>query len=116
MVGLVEAPTQPVPSPAYKEIPVEVSPYKLRINPLERREDRFNDNIPGLQEGMDVDVQIEKKTVQAMFGDSKTLLLWDCELSLVYSSSLFPRFVPTPTVRATTPVYPQSHVRYPCCP
>ena len=49
-----------VPSLFYQEMVEEVSRYKLRINPLARREARFRDKIPGLPEVIHIDLSVQE--------------------------------------------------------
>ncbi|KAI2494575.1 hypothetical protein MHU86_19945 [Fragilaria crotonensis] len=49
-----------VPRHLYSEVMDEVSKYKLRLNPLERREARFRDSIPGLPEIIQIDTSVKQ--------------------------------------------------------
>jgi hypothetical protein len=49
-----------VPRHVYAEVQDEVSRYKLRINPLSRREARFLDNIPGLPAVIHIDLSVQQ--------------------------------------------------------
>ena len=48
------------PRHVYKEVLEEVSNYKMRINPLERRESRFLDNLPGLPDVIHIDLSVQQ--------------------------------------------------------
>ena len=48
-----------VPAHNYEVVLQEVSQYKLRLNPLERREARFRDNLPGLPEVIQIDISVQ---------------------------------------------------------
>ena len=48
------------PRHVYNEVLEEVSKYKLRINPLEKREARFLDNLPGLPEVIHIDLSVQQ--------------------------------------------------------
>ena len=49
-----------VPRHVFAEVQAEVSKYKLRINPLSRREARFLDNIPGLPAVIHIDLSVQQ--------------------------------------------------------
>ena len=49
-----------VPSHVYQEVLTEVAAYKLRINPLAKRETRFRDKIPGLPSVIQIDTSIQQ--------------------------------------------------------
>ena len=49
-----------VPGHVYQEVLTEVSAYKLRINPLAKRETRFRDKIPGLPSVIQIDTSIQQ--------------------------------------------------------
>ena len=48
-----------VPSHVYAEVNIEVSKYKLRLNPMERREARFRDSLPGLPDVIQIDTAVQ---------------------------------------------------------
>ena len=58
--GNTQTATLLVPRHVFSEVQAEVSRYKLRINPLARREARFLDNIPGLPEVIHIDLSIQQ--------------------------------------------------------
>ena len=49
-----------VPRHYYQEVLTEVAKYKLRLNPMERREARFRDSIPGLPEVIQIDTSVQQ--------------------------------------------------------
>ena len=49
-----------VPRHLYEEVLEEVSKYKLRLNPMEKREARFRDSIPGLPEVIQIDTSVRQ--------------------------------------------------------
>ena len=49
-----------VPRHLYSAVLEEVSNYKLRLNPMERREARFRDSIPGLPEIIQIDTSVQQ--------------------------------------------------------
>ena len=48
-----------VPSHVYTEVSNEVSKYNLRLNPMERREARFRDSLPGLPDVIQIDTSVQ---------------------------------------------------------
>jgi hypothetical protein len=58
--GADQSATLLVPSHVYLEVQAAVSQYKLRLNPLARREARFLDNIPGLPEVIHIDMSVQQ--------------------------------------------------------
>ena len=49
-----------VPQHFYQTVLNEVASYKLRLNPMERREARFRDSIPGLPEVIQIDTSVRQ--------------------------------------------------------
>ena len=49
-----------VPNQFFQAVLGEVSKYKLRLNPMERREARFRDSIPGLPEVIQIDTSVQQ--------------------------------------------------------
>ena len=48
-----------VPNHVYAEVIVEVAKYKQRLNPMERREARFRDTLPGLPDIIQIDISVQ---------------------------------------------------------